>query len=284
MNKCLGFNGTTDAILAIWEQNAKKWPGTGSPWRPSSGDIRVYKELSGVKLPGAVLILGATPEIRDMVAAYDRPATIVDISSTMYDRMSLLLKKASPARERFIRADWSSMPFQSETFDLVVGDMVWWVLSVETQRAVRDALWSCLKPDGLFVARFRVSDRSRIGESYRDILTSHLNRLSQDPSCEHAIRGEMLSCLYDHTADAGLLRLNRERARDILLEAAESREYEGHRLFLRDAATRLIGADWTSQTKEEVLASFDGRFSVLTEAFADDYESSWYPVFACQKR
>lgn len=52
------------------------------------------------------------------------------------------------------------------------------------------------------------------------------------------------------------------------------------RAFLDVALDRLVGADWTSQTREEIVGPLLERFSLADEDRAGDYESSSYPILA----
>jgi hypothetical protein len=49
----------------------------------------------------------------------------------------------------------------------------------------------------------------------------------------------------------------------LLLELAAAPHFRRHADFLRDAATRLIGADWTSQSWGELLELLSARFEIV---------------------
>ena len=65
---------TQKKYASAWKQIAKTWKLLSFPWRPNKENLADYekfilKSIKGVKNP-RVLLLGATPEIRDMLAKY----------------------------------------------------------------------------------------------------------------------------------------------------------------------------------------------------------------------
>jgi len=52
---------------------------------------------------------------------------------------------------------------------------------------------------------------------------------------------------------------------------------------LEGLSRRTLGADWTSQTREELLQLVGEKFSLVAESRATDYDSEWYPVLAFTK-
>jgi hypothetical protein len=277
-----GFEVTPAETLAIWEADAERWPSAGSPWRPSAGDVAVYRRLAGPKLSGRVLVLGVTPELRDAVADAGGRPVVFDVSAGMYAAATRLLRRADPARETWIQGDWCEPSVPDGEFDLVLGDMIWWGLSVGRQHTLRDRIHAALQPAGLFVGRFRFTDVTRADQSAVAMIDAYLKQLDGAPDEERTLRGAMVTWLYDHTADGELNRLDREKAGALVLSLAARPEFSEHRQFLQGLAERLPGPNWTSQTREELLAVVYTRFHVVGEGRAEDYDSGDYPVIALQ--
>jgi SAM-dependent methyltransferase len=275
-----GYEGTPAETLAIWEADAERWPSASSPWRPSAGDIAVYRRLAGSRSSGDVLVLGVTPELRDLVAEAGGKATVVDMSPAMYAAATRLLARADPGEETWIEADWCSPAVPTGGFDLVLGDMIWWGLSVRNQHALRDRIHAALRPAGLVVGRVRIADVTRASQDPAPVVAGYLEQLARAPEEERTIRGSMLSWIYDHTANRGAKRLDRSRARALVLELAARSEFSSHEDFLRRCAALLSGPDWTSQSRDELLGVVCKRFTVEAEGRGGDYDSSCYPVVA----
>jgi Methyltransferase domain len=277
----LGFSGTRDELLEIWNAAAMRW--SRVPRRPTAGDVAVYRRLAGHKLGDRVLILGVTPELRDLVAERGTRPVVVDLSAAMHDATSRMLRRAHPASETWIEGDWCDAGLPADAFDLVLGDMVWWTMSVSDQHRLRDAIHRMLKSDGLFVGRFRFSDPARAAIDPIPVVAAYLERLDRGVEARE-IEMELLYWLYDHTADLHGRRFDRERTRALLLELATIPQFSRHARFLRDATTRLIGADWTSQSRQELMDLVGIGFELVAEERSGDYDSSNHPILALRPR
>ena len=78
---------------------AEKWAKTLPPSRPSRGDLDIYRKLISKykekKRPVKALILGATPELRDLLAYFKFEVTVADINPAMIQAMTSLKKSKS---------------------------------------------------------------------------------------------------------------------------------------------------------------------------------------------
>lgn len=162
----LGFQQPRQSAHEIWTENARKWPFIGPPWRPSPGDIAVYRRLIGARLPGRSLLLGATPELRDLLAEHagtmPKPL-IVDMSRVMLEAMSELTRRARPENEAWLVCDWCEANLPERAFDVILADMIWWTVSVPAQAVLRDSIFRRLAPGGSSCRAFAFS--TRIGQA-----------------------------------------------------------------------------------------------------------------------
>jgi len=275
-----GFEGGPDEILSFWEACAEAWHSAGSPWRPSAGDVAAYRRLAGSRLGGRVLVLGVTPELRDLVADAGGRAVVLDVSPAMYAAATAVLRHADAADETWIQDDWFDAPFPAGEFDLVVGDMIWWAVSVSNQHVLREAIHAALKPKGRLVSRFRFADPTRAGQNAVPTFREHLRLLDADPAGEQVLRGALYSWLYDHTADGRSKRLDQRRAQALVLDIAATHEFSRYETYLRGLADRLRGPDWTSQSRADLLGIVCASFDIEREEHAEDYDSGFYPVVA----
>lgn len=282
IDHALGFAGTREQALAIWEAAASRWAGTAR--RPTPGDIEVYSRLSGARLSGRVLILGVTPELRDLVADAGGAPVIVDMSAAMHEATSAMLRHADPAKERWIEADWCEAGLPAGEFDLVLGDSIWWAISVARQHELCNVIHTALDRDGLFVGRIRVGEPARVSADPVQAVSAHIGRLDQPGADRDEIETELLSWLYDHTADYEGRRLNRAGTVALLHKLANAPQFDRQAVFLRRAATRMLGADWTYQTREELTSLFLTRFDLIAEDRARDYDARQHPILAMRRR
>lgn len=279
-----GFSATTEEVLRIWDGNAKNWQASGSPWRPSNDDIQLYQKLAGNKLRGKVLILGSTPELRDLASRYSAQPVLVDICSSMIIKMSTLLKEANPLNEVWVKSDWYEAPLSENSFDLALGDMPWWVVSVQGQEKLRDKIASILKPSGLLITRVRLRDPLRINEDGGKVIGRYLREFDQDHEKYHVAGNKMVSHLHDITADIAGKRISRTKTKELILAAAASAVIPLHKKFLIEFSERLLSADWTSQTRDEIMSVITRKFNIKNETHANDYDSEFYPIMAFVKK
>jgi hypothetical protein len=273
----LGYRGGDEEAAAAWCAAATRWAAVAR--RPTEGDIAIYRGLAGPGLGGRVLILGVTPELRDLVAEAGGQPVLLDSSAAMHAATTALLRCADPSRETWIEGDWRTHPWP-EPFDLVLGDMVWWALPVSGQRRLRDAIRTALTPKGRFVGRVGYSEPGRATEDPLAATAAHLSRLGEAGADPDQITTELLYWLYDHTADHAGRRLDRERTRALLIALAGSGRFSPWASVLRNASDRLIGADWTAQPRAELLDLLGEAFALIAEVRAADYASAQHPVLA----
>jgi len=231
-------------------------------------------------------MLGATPELRDLLAEHTPalPPLIVDQSLAMLEAMTALARKAKRANERCCVADWCGADLPAASFDVVLADMIWWTLPIDRQSALRDLIADLLTPDGRFVTRLRCRDPELLGTNPIDLIDSCLARLNRNHAEGQSLRDAMLSQLYDVTLDVAGRRMSRAQTHAIIAAQRDAERNEANRAFLDTTLARLIGADWTSQTREDILPTLLARFDLVMEACADDYGSGRYPVIALRKR
>jgi len=109
-----------------WTKISEEWGRVMSPDRPSRYEIEIYEDyiqkiVNKSKKKVRALILGATPELRDLLAKYDIDVTIVDINSDMINAMSQLLEYSN-GQEKVVVSNWLEIPLKSDSFDVVLCD------------------------------------------------------------------------------------------------------------------------------------------------------------------
>jgi hypothetical protein len=142
-----------------WAVISKHWAHFGEPSRPSRGDVYNYNKLLLEALPnkkGAeVLVLGSTPEIRELLYKFwltkKIKVTCADMTREMYEAMSVFVDNRIKD-EKFVIANWVTMKF-SHKFDVIIGDYVNGNLGAEYKDSFLTNIKFLLKEGGYFIQR-----------------------------------------------------------------------------------------------------------------------------------
>src|SRR3989344_1470559 len=140
-----------NGIKQEWEKRSSIWNKIAHPLRPSRGDLKIYELLASEKLSANILLLGATPELRDLGAKKNGHITVVDLNGAVIHKMSKFLKIANSQRETWVESDWRNINFKEGSFDLVIGDLILWLLSLADQKILIKNIHRALSPEGLFI-------------------------------------------------------------------------------------------------------------------------------------
>lgn len=140
-----------------WKHLADTWVRFVDGNHPSPFNLSVYERFTLETIVGSkdpqVLLLGATAEIRDMLAEHKHVSVILlDINQEMVDAMSSFMTQKSH-NESVVIGDWLHPPFEDSTFDVVLGDHVRSNVADADQDTFYKNLSRILKPDGCHVTR-----------------------------------------------------------------------------------------------------------------------------------
>lgn len=279
-----GFDGSLDDVKRIWRTNARTWSHRVPPWRPSPGDMTCYRELAGSLDAKNILIIGSTPELRD-IAARGR-VTIIDICPEMVASTKKFLAVANPSHENVKISDWCDMPFKDSQFDVILGDFFWWLLSTTRQKIMGEQIARVLKHDGVLVTRVHFYEPSLLKESPGSIVRKYIAHL-RDTDDSQGVAEQLAARLLDSTTDTDLERTDIARALGPLTEElGEYEEASVEKTFLRKFIKNFMKrTNWTSQARDRVVSSMVGDLVLLGEKTADDYEhSELYPVLKFGKK
>lgn len=145
-----------------WQDFAKQWNRLGSPLRPCPEDVENFRQALGEN-PGRCLLLGVTPELAELAP----DLTAIDNSAAM---ITALWHSPHPA----LLGDWLQLPFDSPTFDNIIGDGCLALLEHPVQHEKFFAQLSrVLKPGGKILLRLFVGPEQR--ESREVVCADALN-------------------------------------------------------------------------------------------------------------
>lgn len=112
--------------IPYWDKTLNIRTKIGSPGRPSRQEVKIFEKLFcqvTKNKPSNALILGSTPELRDIVLKNKSEVTAVDISLDALIKLRYLMKQ-NWENEILIRDNWLHMPIKSNYYKIVLGDLI----------------------------------------------------------------------------------------------------------------------------------------------------------------
>ena len=136
----------------------KVWGQYKSPWVPEGEELEIFKKFLRRALKKQhhkrVLILGSTPQLRDLAHDLGAEVTVVDVSLNMMMGLPYLMKnKKLVDRETWVRSGWLDAPLQHNHWNVVLGDWVICNIPKNLQTTFTAKIKDILVPGGLFITK-----------------------------------------------------------------------------------------------------------------------------------
>lgn len=165
----------SDDIDTFVRTALESWKEVSTPIRPSQQECDFYenyvRNFSHDKNK-RILVLGATPELRDIALRYSlRPASC-DVDSRIWEAMKFLMKEQG--EEKFIYCDWLKMS-ENDKYDIILGDGSINMLSNDDFESFIQKTAKIINEGGLNIQRigthsekYTVEEFSTAVEAYRE--------------------------------------------------------------------------------------------------------------------
>lgn len=192
-----------DTHASPWKIMAQRWQKYYvPPGRPSKTAVQAYRKYSKSAFMQAkgrkprVLILGSTPELRDLMFELGAEVTTSDLHKEMVMGLRLIMHHRDKAKEKHIMGNWSRVTLPKNYFDVVVGDIVLANVEYKRQGIFLRNISDALTPNGLFIQKMQLVPEGWKFESTGATLRK-FSRLK--PYRNEAF--EMILTLLQHTFD-----------------------------------------------------------------------------------
>ncbi|TKJ17812.1 hypothetical protein CEE44_04775 [Candidatus Woesearchaeota archaeon B3_Woes] len=178
------------------------WKYYKSPARPSISDLRFIKKNIKSKGKNAkVLILGSTPEYRNMCGQLKLSVTLIDFSKKNYQYLNREVK--NKPKEKFVQGNWLKTVLD-EKFDIILADNIVNMFKKKDINKLFSNVSKMLKDDGYFITRTYFRDK---GEKYTgdNSIKEYRREYPKSGVCSGTIRNLILAS-YDFRKDYTMLK------------------------------------------------------------------------------
>ena len=116
---------------------------------------RLFKKYSKRKKDLSVLILGATPELRDLAIEHNAQTLAIDLSLDMLSQMTAVMKHRNSLKNQMMKGDWLEIDttLAPKSFDFVFADASLNNVPAKIHKKIFANLSQVLKPKGYFITR-----------------------------------------------------------------------------------------------------------------------------------
>ncbi len=273
-----------------WENVWRIWDNYASPFRPSAGDIKNYEKiLNGIAKKDKILILGSTPELRDIIVL-KYPASslfLADFSFSMLRQMLRFLRYDFGIEEKWIKADWLSLDefLKNDYFDVILGDLVLRNIEPELQDKFLSKIKNLLAPGGFFIERTHFINEDLLKSSPGAVIRGTLDDYF---GCSDILLEDLIaSRLFDKKTDFSVKKINKaDFSADTDNYLQKSAKNEKEKLILRNILRKWGGKNvWTQRTNEEIENLFNKHFLIRDLRTASDYsDAKFYPIYTLKKK
>lgn len=262
----------------------KIWNKLAPPWRPSNKDISNYKIVISQFKPKETLVLGSTPEIRDLLCSLKTRVSLVDSSLNMVEQMEKLMKKKN-SKEKWLIDDWQKVDISKGSFDLIIGDLVLRLIPYKNQEKFLKKISLFLKKDGFFITRIHNIDEQLQSTSPEKIIQDIVGLYKSKKISIKEAEGLVILRLNDKFTNLNSHKVGVNEMYSFLETNLKSSKSDNKKIISGTLETFPKGYFTYIQLKKvEVENKLSKYFDLVDIAFADDYpDSNFYPIYLLKK-
>lgn len=265
---------------AYWERQSHSWDWNAPPVRPSKGEIEIYGDfLKRKDRKSRILVLGSTPELRDLVSATDAKIYVADFSYRMPAAMLRFTRNVDPLKEKWIKDNWLELPFPPKFFDVILGDVVLHQVTPNLELTFLEKIRSLLENDGFFITRLFFLDETFLQKDLYDITKQILTGPFSYTQKATLLRLQPVWLFADLTKRKFNRRLSAQKFSEMMKEEKLSNP------ILKEVCDILITdkdsyRDWSPPREEEMIHILSSSFDIIERGKADDYPyAEYFPIF-----
>ncbi len=272
------------ANRAYWDHVSAFWDNTPLPIRPSADDLACYGSfLAQKEKKDRILILGSTPELRDLASSIpDASIYVADFSYKMLIEMLRYTRNADYLKEKWVKDNWLALAFPEHFFDVILGDIVLHQVTPDQESAFLKKMHSLLRTDGCFISRFQFLDEKIREKSIASTVDDVLNRA--------LTQGQMITLLklYLPLRDADpvartLNRMHTSRTFEKFLKQYPARQHFLEKISHAISHPALMHRNWSPPDEQELNKILSSYFRTIDVHISHDHpDAACYPLYVLQ--
>ncbi|MFA6988447.1 MAG: class I SAM-dependent methyltransferase [Candidatus Gastranaerophilaceae bacterium] len=266
-----------------WNKSIEFWPYYTSPFRPSKNDVEIYSNYINKIKNKKALVLGATPEIREILSLLNYKVVVVDASLNMIREMLSLGYKINTKNEKWIVNNWLKLVsiFKDEKFDIIIGDLVLRNIDYKKQEKFLFNVSEVLNEGGLFVTRIHYRKKNNISSDkiVEKVFNNYLHFSNKK------IEDIITSRLFDNFVKDRQKKVDKKLFSHFVESKIPEFSNRKKKIFINIYLKWGRGPrTWTQRNRSEVKALLKARFDIKKIVIAKDYiDSDLYPIYILQK-
>jgi len=272
-----------------WNGALLRWDRYTFPFRPSLKDIDNYSSiLKCFKKKRNILLLGSTPEIREILTKYDSSIVIADSSLQMISGMLVFGPLINQSKENWIRSDWISLGnfLKNKYFDVILGDLFLRNIDLELQDECLKKISKLLKKGGYLVTRIHFLNEDFVKLSSNKIIKSAFKEYRYKRVKTELIEDLIASRLFDKNTDFENKLVNKKAFSNDIKRYKKSTKNKKEKLVLGNILEKWAGErTWIQRTSKEIDKLLLKYFIIRDLEIADDYQDSeFYPIYVLKNK
>jgi len=269
-------------LLLLWDRYT-------SPFRLSLKDIENYSLiLKRLKKKKKILILGSTPEIREILTKYDSSVVIADSSFQMISGMLVFGPLIDQSKENWIRSDWMSLGsfLKNKYFDVILGDLFLRNIDLELQDECLKKISKLLKKGGYLITRIHFLNEDFIKLSSNKIIKSVFKEYKYKRIKTELLEDLIASRLFDKNTDFGSKKVSKKAFLNDIERYKKSAKNKKEKSVLNNVLEKWAGErTWVQRTSKEIDKLLSKYFLIRDMKISDDYkDSEFYPIYILRKK
>lgn len=277
-----------DTFYSPWKKVAKNWeqyyfpPGRASKQDQTNYASFIKQAIRGKK--GTALVLGSTPEIRNILHQFPLEVTCLDINLEMILAMNNFVPEWE--KDILIKGSWIKNPLRENYYDVILGDLSWSNLPAKFWPQFHKTLRKILKNNGSYIHRVQIVPDNYRPTSVKEILLRY-GKLPINPPHHFELMFELLT--HNYNPKTKIISMG-QLWKDV---SPFWRPGKPKQLAAMPRINRLLNnlysfwgpqnKEWAIGTATDLKSSLLPHFNVIKEAVASDHlfpEAS--PIWLCK--